>query len=96
VNSVAGLISRARADDAQAADELLSLVYDELYKLASAKMANEATNQTLQPTALVPESWLRVAGNHKKTTARQKIKAVVGLFGKFFTRFHAKQRLVIR
>ena len=48
--------------DAKAADELLPLVYGELRKLAAAKMANEAPGQTLQPTALVHEAWLRLAG----------------------------------
>jgi RNA polymerase sigma factor (TIGR02999 family) len=49
--------------DAKAPDELLPLVYEELRKLAAAKMANESPNQTLQPTALVHEAWLRLTGN---------------------------------
>ena len=49
--------------DAQAADQLLPLVYGELRKLAAAKMANEAAGQTLQPTALVHEAWLRLGGS---------------------------------
>ena len=49
--------------DPKAADELLPLVYGELRKLAGAKMAGEAPNQTLQPTALVHEAWLRLVGN---------------------------------
>jgi RNA polymerase sigma factor (TIGR02999 family) len=44
----------------QAADRLLPLVYDELRKLAAQKMAHEAPDQTLQPTALVHEAWLRL------------------------------------
>jgi RNA polymerase sigma factor (TIGR02999 family) len=39
------------------------LVYEELRRLAASRMANEAPNQTLQPTALVHEAWLRLAGN---------------------------------
>jgi RNA polymerase sigma factor (TIGR02999 family) len=39
------------------------LVYTELRKLAAAKMANEAAGNTLQPTALVHEAWMRLAGN---------------------------------
>ncbi len=46
-----------------AADELLPLVYEELRKLAAHRMANEAPGQTLQPTALVHEAWLRLTGN---------------------------------
>ena len=51
--------------DPQAADELLPLVYDELRKLAAVKMANEAAGQTLQPTALVHEAWLRLGGDQQ-------------------------------
>jgi RNA polymerase sigma factor (TIGR02999 family) len=43
-----------------AATELLPLVYEELRKLAAHKLANEAPGQTLQPTALVHEAWLRL------------------------------------
>ena len=52
-------------DDANphAAEELLPLVYDELRKLAACKMASESPDHTLQPTALVHEAWLRLAGN---------------------------------
>lgn len=49
--------------DPLAARELLPLVYEELRKLAAARMANEAAGHTLQPTALVHEAWLRLAGN---------------------------------
>ena len=49
--------------DPKAAEELLPLVYDELRKLAAHKMASEAPGQTLQPTALVHEAWLRLVGN---------------------------------
>ena len=49
--------------DPKAAGELLPMVYDELRKLAACKMANEAPGQTLQPTALVHEAWLRLAGD---------------------------------
>jgi len=52
-----------RQTDARAAEELLPLVYDELRRLAAHKMAAELPGQTLQPTALVHEVWLRLAGN---------------------------------
>ena len=48
--------------DSKATDELLPLVYEELRRLAAQKMANEAAGHTLQPTALVHEAWLRLAG----------------------------------
>jgi RNA polymerase sigma factor (TIGR02999 family) len=44
------------------ADELLNLVYEELRKVATAKMAREAPGHTLQPTALIHEAWLRLGG----------------------------------
>jgi RNA polymerase sigma factor (TIGR02999 family) len=52
-----------KSDDRAGAEELLSLVYDELRKLAAAKLAREDAGQTLQPTALVHEVWLRLGGD---------------------------------
>ena len=46
-----------------AANELLPLVYEELRKLAAHRMAGQAPGHTLQPTALVHEAWLRLAGD---------------------------------
>jgi RNA polymerase sigma factor (TIGR02999 family) len=53
--------------DHRASDELLPLVYDELRRHAAARMAREASGQTLQPTALVHEAWLRLVGNNDRT-----------------------------
>ena len=50
------------AGDPVAADRLLPLVYEELRKLAAAQLANEQPGQTLQPTALVHEAYLRLVG----------------------------------
>lgn len=69
MSDVTCLLERAQAGDPQAAEELLPLVYDELRKLAACKMANEAAGQTLQPTALVHEAWLRLAGEDKERWA---------------------------
>jgi RNA polymerase sigma factor (TIGR02999 family) len=49
--------------DPTAADKLLELVYEELRRLAASKMARESPDQTLQPTALVHEAWLRLVGS---------------------------------
>lgn len=57
------LLERAQVGDPKVAEDLLPLVYDELRKLAAAKMAREAPGQTLQPTALVHEAWLRLSNN---------------------------------
>jgi RNA polymerase sigma factor (TIGR02999 family) len=54
------LLQQAGAGDSQAADRILPIVYEELRKLAAAKMARESPGQTLQPTALVHEAWLRL------------------------------------
>jgi RNA polymerase sigma factor (TIGR02999 family) len=51
------------AGELQAAADILPLVYDELRKLAAAKMARESAAHTLQPTALVHEAWLRLGKN---------------------------------
>ena len=56
------LLDAAAAGDRKAAADLLPLVYDELRKLAAARMAAESANQTLQPTALVHEAYLRLVG----------------------------------
>src|SRR6266852_8035139 len=63
VSDVTRIIEAAQRGDTKAADELLPLVYEELRKLAASKMANEAAGNTLQPTALVHEAWLRLVGN---------------------------------
>jgi RNA polymerase sigma factor (TIGR02999 family) len=60
VSAVTLILNRAQAGDPNAASELLPLVYDELRKLAAARMTNEAAGHTLQPTALVHEAWLRL------------------------------------
>ncbi len=56
------ILDAANQGDPKAAEELLPLVYDELRKLAAARMANEMPGQTIQPTALVHEAWLRLVG----------------------------------
>ena len=58
------------AGDSKAADKLLPLVYGELRKLAAQKMANESPGQTLQPTALVHEAWVRLAGSNQSWRGR--------------------------
>ena len=62
MNDVTRVLEAVERGDPRAAEELLPLVYDELRRLAALKMANEAAGQTLQPTALVHEAWLRLAG----------------------------------
>ncbi len=53
--------------EGRASEELLPLVYEELRRLATARMAQEAAGQTLQPTALVHEAWLQLVGDGDRT-----------------------------
>jgi RNA polymerase sigma factor (TIGR02999 family) len=62
MSEVTRILSVAEQGDPRAAGQLLPLVYDELRKLAVARMADEAPGQTLQPTALVHEAYLRLIG----------------------------------
>ena len=62
MSDVTELLTAIDAGDPKAADELPPLVYAELRKLAVVWMANEKPAQALQPTALVHEAWLKIAG----------------------------------
>jgi RNA polymerase sigma factor (TIGR02999 family) len=64
-NDVTRALQGLESGDANAADELLPLVYEELRRLAAAKMANERPGETLQPTALVHEAWMRLGGDEQ-------------------------------
>jgi RNA polymerase sigma factor (TIGR02999 family) len=63
LSDITKILGAMEQGDRQAAGELLPLVYEELRKLAAAKMASENPGQTLQPTALVHEAWLRLVGD---------------------------------
>jgi RNA polymerase sigma factor (TIGR02999 family) len=62
MNEVTGILSALEKGDPSAIEQLLPLVYDELRQLAAAKLAQEKLGQTLQPTALVHEAYLRLLG----------------------------------
>src|ERR1051325_9722034 len=66
MTDVTQILSAIDDGDSQAADRLLPLVYDELRKLAAQKLASEKPGQTLQPTALVHEVYLRLLGSEAK------------------------------
>jgi RNA polymerase sigma factor (TIGR02999 family) len=57
------LLTAIEQGDPQSAEKLLELVYEELRRLAASKLAREVPGQTLQPTALVHEAWLRLVGD---------------------------------
>lgn len=60
MNDVTGILSRLESGDPSAAEQLLPLVYDELRKLAAAKLAHEKPGQTLGATALVHDAYIRL------------------------------------
>jgi RNA polymerase sigma factor (TIGR02999 family) len=62
MTDVTRILSQIESGDPSAAEKLLPLVYNELRKLAAAKLAHEKPGQTLQPTMLVHEAWLRLVG----------------------------------
>ena len=62
MSDVTRILSQIESGDPSAAEQLLPLVYDELRKLAAAKLAHEKPGQTLQATALVHEAYLRLVG----------------------------------
>ena len=80
MSNLTQLLNTMDADDPQTAAELLPLVYEELRKLAAHKLANEAPGQTLQPTALVHEAWLKIAGDGQQPFANRRhfFKAAAG------------------
>jgi RNA polymerase sigma factor (TIGR02999 family) len=65
MSDVTRLIDAAASGDRQAAADLLPVVYDELRKLAAAKLAGEAPGHSLNPTALVHEAYLRLVGDQQ-------------------------------
>lgn len=70
-DDVTPLLHRISQGDPSAADQLLPLVYDELRRLAAARMARESPGQTLQATALVHEAWLRLGGDRQPAWANR-------------------------
>ena len=69
MSDVTRILSQIEQGDPQAAEKLLPLVYDELRKLAAARLAHEKPGQSLQATALVHEAYLRLVGNKNASPA---------------------------
>src|SRR5262245_20946031 len=70
MSEVTRILSAIEQGDPRAADQLLPLVYDELRQLAAQKLARESPGQTLQPTALVHEAYLRLVAGGDATGQR--------------------------
>lgn len=67
MSEVTLILRKIEQGDPQVAEDLLILVYNELRKLAAAKLDRESAAITLQPTALVHEAWLRLGGDEQPT-----------------------------
>ena len=72
MSDVTQILEAIEQGDPKAAEKLLPLVYEELRKLAAARMANEKPGQTLQPTALVHDAWLKIAGDGQQHFANRR------------------------
>ncbi len=72
MTDITQILNQIDQGDDSASARLLPLVYDELRRLASVKMAQEATGQTLQATALVHEAYLKLAGSPTAKTYRDR------------------------
>ena len=66
MSDITRILHSIQSGEAKATDELLPLVYEELRRLAAQRMARENPGHTLQPTALVHEAWLRLAGEENQ------------------------------
>ena len=73
MNDITRVLTAIEAGDASAVGQLLPLVYEELRRIAAHKMAREAQGHTLQPTALVHEAWLKIAGEGKEHFANRQL-----------------------
>src|SRR3974390_2713644 len=66
MSDVTLIVQAVQQDQRLLSEQLLPIVYEELRRLAAAKMAGQAAGQTLQPTALVHEAWLRLVGDQDR------------------------------
>ncbi len=88
MSDVTRILSQIESGDPQAAEKLLPLVYEELRKLAAAKLAQEKPGQTLQATALVHEAYLRLAASVDSGAANEVSGSSDGFVGHWDSRRH--------
>ena len=81
MTDVTRILGKIESGDPSAAEELLPLVYDELRKLAAAKMAQEKPGQTLQATALVHEAYIRLVDEDMSSALGQSWPLLCGCRG---------------
>jgi RNA polymerase sigma factor (TIGR02999 family) len=67
MNDITQVLQAIERGEQKSSADLLSLVYEELRRMAAARLSHEAAGQTLQPTALVHEAWLQLAGGGDRT-----------------------------
>jgi RNA polymerase sigma factor (TIGR02999 family) len=94
MSEVTRVLSAIEQGDANAAEQLLPLVYDELRKLAVARLAQETPGQTLQATALVHEAYLRLVGRPRESAKPKTAKAWGGR-GHFFAAAAESMRRIL-
>jgi RNA polymerase sigma factor (TIGR02999 family) len=71
VLDITRMVEAMRGGDAKTSEELFALLYEELRRMAAAKLAREAPGQTVQATALVHEAWLRLGGSNQPAWANR-------------------------
>jgi RNA polymerase sigma factor (TIGR02999 family) len=95
VSKVTRLLDAAAAGDRKASADLLPLVYDELRKLAAARMAQEKPGQTLDATALVHEAYLRLVSGTSASLATETGSAWTNRRHFFAAAAHAMRRILV-
>src|SRR6476469_1383211 len=93
---VTQILSAIDAGDHQAAEHLLPLVYEELRKLAAAKLAQEKPGQTLDATALVHEAYLRLVGDQQFANRRHFFAAAARAMRRILVDAARRKRLIPR
>jgi RNA polymerase sigma factor (TIGR02999 family) len=96
LSEVTRILKNIEHSDRKAADELLPLVYEELRKLAAAKMSSQRFDHTLQPTALVHEAWLRLAGAGARFEGRTHFFASAAQAMRHILADHARRKSALR
>jgi len=96
MNEITQILTAIEQGQPQAAEKLLPLVYDELRKLAAAKLAHERPGQTLQATALVHEAYLRLVGDQQFANRRHFFAAAAQAMRRILTESARRKQLVPR
>ena len=96
MNEITQILTAIEQGQPQAAEQLLPLVYDELRKLAAAKLAQENPGQTLQATALVHEAYLRLVGDQQFANRRHFFAAAAQAMRRILIESARRKQLVPR